>query len=207
MTAVMILVTMTTVIDPRIAAVPVRRVYRTSGQAPAPAPAWTVGTVGPGDRAALEALFAACSPDTVRLRFFGRLRAFPPEYLAAVLAGRPAVHDAVVAYRGADRAHPAGMAGIAAATPADGLPPMCAPATTGVLGVLVADAWQRQGAGAAMTGVRLDRARARGVRHVLVGVLPGRSALLAVLARRLTPVPGAAARTGDGLSAVYRLGN
>lgn len=157
------------------------------------------------DRAALEALFAACSPQTVRLRFFGRLRAFPPEYLAAVLAGRPAAHDAVVAHRDGDRTPLVGMASLSAATPADDLPPMCTPATTGVLGVLVADAWQRQGVGTAMITSLLDRARERGVHHVLASVLPGRSSLLAALARRLVLEPGTATCTGDGLSAVYRL--
>jgi RimJ/RimL family protein N-acetyltransferase len=148
----------------------------------------------PGDRDAVAGLFASCSAETVRLRFFGARREFPREYLDALLAGPPAVQDAVVAYRGG-REHLVGLAGFAAVP--DG------PPGSGELAVLVTDAWQRQGIGTAMTGLLLARARARGVERVVVNVLPGRRALLAALGRRLEPVR--MSFTADGMTGVYKL--
>ncbi|MFG1805215.1 GNAT family N-acetyltransferase [Streptomyces sp. NPDC049040] len=155
---------------------------------------WQVAVAGPADAAALRELFAACSQDTVRLRFFGQVRALPPDYLEHVLAGRADVHDAVVAYEyGAGRARLAGLASLA-------LPPG---ARAAEIGVLVGDAWQRQGAGRAMVDLLLSRARARGVRYVSAAVLPGRSGLLAALGRRLPAER--LAHSADGPSGVYKL--
>lgn len=191
---------MTTVIGPAPSQPPKARpapdpVFRDQGRAQEPpARRWQTAVATPADAAALADLFAACSPETVRLRFFGRVRALPAEYLADVLAGRPDVHDAVVAYAyGASKARLVGLASLA--TPPDG--------RTAELGVLVADAWQRQGAGRAMIDLLLTRARARGVRRVGAAVLPGRSALLAVLGRRLPAEH--LALSADGPSGVYRL--
>lgn len=183
MTVVIILVAMTTVIE------------QVAPPRPMPAAAlhgWQVAVVRPADAAALHGLFAACSEDTVRRRFFGRLRAFPADYLAHVLAGRAEVHDAVVAY-GADRARLVGLASLA-------LPPGSPVAE---LGVLVGDAWQRQGVGRAMLDVLLARARDRGVLRVSAAVLPGRSALLGALGRHLPAEH--LAHSADGPSGVYKL--
>jgi GNAT superfamily N-acetyltransferase len=176
---------------------------------------WQVAPARPADRPALQALFAACSEESVRLRFFGQLRAFPADYLDAALAGVPHVHDAVVAYRGGDRTRLAGMASLVAGpatAPASALttatrpeapvPPEAGPAE---VAVLVSDAWQRQGAGTAMISALLARARERGVVRVRASVLPGRTGLLAALSRRLPPEPGRSSYTRDGLSAVYKL--
>ncbi|MDD1057159.1 GNAT family N-acetyltransferase [Streptomyces cocklensis] len=181
---------MTTVIAPVASRLP-----HAAGSAPRPAaPRWRTAVVTPADAGALRDLFAACSQDTVRLRFFGRVRALPAEYLDDVLAGRADVHDAVVAYEdGASGAHPAGLASLA-------LPPG---AQVAELGVLVADAWQRQGAGRAMVDLLLARARARGVPRVGAAVLPGRSGLLAALGRRLPAEH--LALSADGPSGVYKL--
>jgi len=164
------------------------------------------------DRPALDALFAACSEESIRLRFFGRLRAFPPEYLDAALAGAPSVHDAVVAYSG-DRAHLAGLASLVAAAPvlpgetrtATGEGTRTETAGPAEMAVLVGDPWQRQGAGAAMITALLARARDRGVVRVRATVLPGRRELLAALSRRLEPEAGCSSYTRDGLSTVYKL--
>jgi GNAT superfamily N-acetyltransferase len=158
-----------------------------------------VAPAAPGDRDALAALFAACSADSVRLRFFGRLRAFPREYLDGALADPPDVHDAVVAYRDGDRTRLAGLASLVAPSRQEGA--TAAPE----IAVLVADPWQRQGAGTAMITTLLARARDRGVAHVRASVLPGRTQLLAALSRRLDPEPGASSYTRDGLSTVYKL--
>jgi GNAT superfamily N-acetyltransferase len=170
-----------------------------------------VAAARPADRAALDALFAACSADSIRLRFFGRLRAFPPEYLGGALAGAPSAHDAVVAYR-TDRTQLAGLAslvaqetGAARDTGTAGDTGAAEEAAVPELAVLVADPWQRQGAGAAMVGALLARARERGVVRVRASVLPGRRELLAALSRRLEPDPGHSSYTREGLSTVYKL--
>ncbi|MFJ4405806.1 GNAT family N-acetyltransferase [Streptomyces sp. NPDC088910] len=149
----------------------------------------------PADADAVAALFAACSPETVRLRFLGGAREFPRAHLDRLLAGPPAAHDAVVAYRGG-RDRLVGIAGFAADDTAG-------PGTGGELGVLVVDAWQRRGVGTAMVGLLLARAGARGVEHVTVNVPHGRRGLLAALGRRLEPVR--ASYTPDGLTAVYKV--
>ena len=161
-----------------------------------------VGPVRPSDGPALAALFADCSPETVRLRFFAPVPALPREYVEAVLAGRPEAHDAVAAYGPGPegRGRLIGLGSLAAAGTDDPARGEYPPAE---IGLLVADAWQRQGVGAAMLDVLLARARSRGVTRVSAFVLPGRSALLGVLTRRLEPE--GFARDGDGLTGVYRL--
>lgn len=177
--------------------VPANSLTPLSGTAPAAsrgAPGWCVAAVRPADAPALHELFAACSPETVRLRFFGPRRDFPPEYVEQVFAGRPERHDAVVAYApGAGRTRLAGLGSLAQ--------PAGAPVAE--LGLLVADDWQRQGAGRALLDALLARARARGVRHVGASVLPGRSALLAALGRRL-PAEHLSYEAG-GPTGVYKL--
>lgn len=157
---------------------------------------WYVESVRPGDGPALSALFAGCSPETVRLRFFGLPRELPREYADSVLACRPEVHDAVVVHHG-DRRRLAGLAGLAAPAEAE-------PAAAAVLGVLVADEWQQQGLGRAMVDELLARARRRGVERISATVLPGRSRLLDAMARHLEPESSSLDR--DGLTRVYRLG-
>lgn len=156
---------------------------------------WCVEGVRPGDGPALHDLFARCSPETVRLRFFGYLRELPREYADSVLACRPEEHDAVLVHQG-DRRRPAGLASLAA-------PAEAAPGGAAVLGVLVADACQGWGLGAAMVDELLVRARRRGVARVSASVLPGRSRLLDALARHLEPESSSLDR--DGLTGVYRL--
>ncbi|WP_031512430.1 GNAT family N-acetyltransferase [Streptomyces sp. NRRL F-5123] len=166
----------------------------------APAGRWRTEPVRPSDAPALHALFAVCSPETIRLRFFGQVRALPEEYLEQALAGSPDRHDAVVAYaRGGSRNRLIGLASLAAPTGNA----RDAGETAAELGLLVGDPWQRQGAGRAMLELLLARARARGVRRVTATVLPGRPALLGALGRHL---PAAhLAYTADGPSGVYKL--
>lgn len=212
MTTVIILVAMTTVIDGAGTADPA------SAQAPATAAAqegpenrarsgFRIAVVGPGDRAALESLFAHCSPETVRLRFFGFPRAFPEEYADALLAGRPEEHDAVLAYpdtyggNGADPhgspapygcgdTHPVGLASLAAGPGAE--------PSAAELGVLVCDGWQRQGVGTALVAALIARARERGVAAVSASVLPGRTALLRAMTQRLADLGLVASTPGAG---------
>ena len=151
--------------------------------------------VQPHDRDALLALFADCSPTTIHQRFFTRMTEFPRSYLESVLARPAEVHDAVVArWAGADN-RVVGLASLAVSTQDAG--------AVAELGVLITDAWQRRGIGTAMVNVLLDRARDRGVEWVSACVLPGRSELLAVLARRLPYIRSVA--SPDGLASVYKL--
>jgi GNAT superfamily N-acetyltransferase len=143
---------------------------------PAASGEWTIEPIRDADRAGLLELFASCSPETIQHRFFGPVREFPRRYLADLLAGTPDVHDAVVA-RHCDGMTLAGMASLGAVSEYG----------SGVaeLGVLVTDAWQRQGLGTAMVELLVQRARARGVRHIAASVLPGRDDVFRVLDDRL----------------------
>jgi GNAT superfamily N-acetyltransferase len=154
---------------------------------------WKVDRLRRDDRARLGRLFSDCSPETVRRRFFGRLEALPARYLDAVVDGPPERHDAVVVRFG-DGLRVAGLGSLAAGQDADG------PAE---LAVLVADAWQRRGVGAAMVEALVSRAAQRGVELVSAAVLPECRAVLGALARRLEPV--AQHRTVDELTGVFRV--
>jgi acetyltransferase len=155
---------------------------------------WQIDQACPADRDGLHALLTTCSQSTIRWRFFAPLRGFPERYLDTALAGRPEVHDAVVA-RDVERGQLAGLASLAAGS-AEGpeIPE---------LGVLVADRWQQQGLGAAMVECLLTRARERGVQRILAVTLPQRAGMLRVLARHL-PMETSTC-TPDGVSAVFRL--
>lgn len=156
--------------------------------------ATTVDAVHPADRAALERFFERCSRQTVYRRFFAPLRRFPAAYLDAVLTATPRVHDAVVA-RCAGGLEIAGLASLAAVSSAP---------QTGELGVLVADAWQGRGLGAAMTDRLVERARRRGLQRLSACVLPEQAALLQALERHLEMA--AASRESDSLTGVYQIG-
>jgi GNAT superfamily N-acetyltransferase len=151
--------------------------------------------VRPADRAALEQLFADCSAETVQHRFSARLRVFPAEYLESLLADPPEVHDAVVA-RDVATAKVVGLGSLARPAEAN-------EEEGAEIGLLVADAWQRQGLGRAMAGTLLARARERSVTRLRATVAHGRSALLGALTRRLEPV--SRLRSREGLTGIYRL--
>jgi GNAT superfamily N-acetyltransferase len=179
----------------------------------------------------LADLFARCSAETVRLRFFGPLRRLPRPYLDELLAGRPDAHDAVLAYpdglvrpdapeRQGGRPGPVGLGSLSTSGGAPaGADPNRAPGPdaypyarpdayadscpVGELSLLVVDGWQRRGAGSAMLDALFDRARTRGLRLVSASVLPGRQSLLGALGRRLQPVR--TTRDIDALTGVYRL--
>jgi GNAT superfamily N-acetyltransferase len=156
-------------------------------------PVWGVDRARPDDRPRLEAMFAGCSAETIHQRFFGRPATWPSAYLAGVLAGRPAVHDAVVV-RWGDGLHVAALASLVAGG---------ASADAAELGVLVTDAWQGCGLGRAVVQTLVDRARGRGVEVVTASVLADRTALLTALARRYRPVSWR--RSADEVTGSFRL--
>ena len=144
------------------------------------------------DRDAIVALFDRCSRQTVQDRFFAPIRAMPSGYLDGAVAGDPYVHDAVVCRRDASVV---GLASLAVV-------PDCGSPTV-ELGVLIEDAWQRHGIGAAMTEVLFGRARLRKVRTVRAEVLAGRTELLAALGKTLRLVHTVS--TEEGVMADFTL--
>ncbi|MEV4052199.1 GNAT family N-acetyltransferase [Amycolatopsis sp. NPDC049688] len=93
-----------------------------------------------GDRAGVAALVAACSPDSLRSRFMMGGPAEPADvfrrYQRFLLAGPPA-GVALLAWRGGT---PVGLLNFVSETPGEA-----------EVGILVADAWQRQGIGSALS--------------------------------------------------------
>ena len=129
---------------------------------------WTGGRVAaairsayPEDLAALGEFFAALSPRTRYLRFFGPIT--PGPALLRQLCGLADTIDAVIAVRG-------GVI-VGHAMAADRTDPRGARVTD--IGVVVADAWQGRGLGAALMRALVTRARARGVTVLEMDVLDG----------------------------------
>jgi len=133
---------------------------------------------GPADLAALSDFFAGLSVESRYLRFFAPVT--PTCGLLDLLAGKPAHVDAILAVAdGVIVGH-----AMAADRPDPG-----APGTPGApgepratdVGVVVADAWQRRGLGAALMRALIDRAQARGVTALAMDVLPGNRRVLAMI--------------------------
>ena len=125
---------------------------------------------GPADLAALSDFFAGLSVESSYLRFFAPVT--PGGGLLHLLSGSPANVDAIVAV--AD-----GII-VGHAMAADGSEDPCGSRVTDV-GVVVADAWQRRGVGAALMRTLVTRAQARGVTALALDVLPGNRVVLAMI--------------------------
>ena len=135
--------------------------------------------VTPADEAVLSDFFAALSVESRYLRFFAPVT--PSCGLLDLMVGKPAHVDAIVAIvdgvivghaMAADRLAP-GETGNSVRTGGPG-------ATD--IGVVVADAWQRRGVGAALMRALIARAQARGVTALAMDVLPGNRRVLAMIA-------------------------
>src|SRR6478672_2401569 len=118
--------------------------------------------VDPAEQAALSDFFAALSVESRYRRFFAPVR--PSHRLLDLLSGRAANVDAIVAM-------------------AADLPERIRPDASRVtdVGVVVADAWQRRGVGAALMRALIARAQARGVTALAMDVLPGNRRVLAMI--------------------------
>lgn len=125
--------------------------------------------VCPADLAALGDFFAGLSVQARYLRFFAPVR--PTGDLLHLLSGGPEHVDVVVAVTegvivghamAADRAHPGKARGTD-------------------IGVVVADAWQGRGVGAALMRALIARAQRRGVTSLEMDVLHGNSKVLAMI--------------------------
>jgi GNAT superfamily N-acetyltransferase len=122
--------------------------------------------VRPEDLAELGGFFAGLSVESRYLRFFAPVT--PAHGLLDLLAGRPANVDAIVAVAdGVIVGH--GMAADLRSGQATDI------------GVVVADAWQRRGVGAALMRALIARAQARGVTSLAMDVLPGNRRVLAMI--------------------------
>ena len=126
--------------------------------------------VRPADLAALSDFFAGLSVESRYLRFFAPVT--PAHGLLHLLSGGPANVDAVITVAdGVIVGH-----AMAADQPDDS----CGTRVTDV-GVVVADAWQRRGVGAALMRALVIRAQARGVTSLAMDVLPGNRRVLAMI--------------------------
>lgn len=145
----------------------------------------------PGDRAALEAMFQRCSPQTVYRRFHGHLRAFPAPFLDEAIAGVPK-HFALVACCGTRVVAMANLAGVAncclAGPGADrgtdcggGDASAHAGACTAELGILVEDVFQRRGLGRLLLAAVAAHARELGLTTIQAQVLMEQDWMLKLL--------------------------
>jgi ribosomal protein S18 acetylase RimI-like enzyme len=160
-------------------------VNRTQGDQVPGAPATTIRPSGCGDLAALGTFFAGLSLHTRVKRFFAPVS--PGPAMLHRLGGTAGQADVLVAVRGGVIIGHA-MA-VDLASPDTGL-------ITDV-GVVVADAWQGRGVGAALMRALVGRAQARGVTGVSMDVLPSNRAVLAMITSHWT-----AARTGRSADSV-----
>jgi GNAT superfamily N-acetyltransferase len=115
----------------------------------------------PDDLAALSDFFAGLSVETRYLRFFGPV--MPGQALLRQLCGLPDTIDAVIAVRGGV------IVGHAMAVDRTGQQG----SRVTDIGVVVADAWQGQGLGSALTRALVTGARVRGVTLMEMEVLSG----------------------------------
>ncbi len=143
------------------------------GQAPGGA-ITEIRRAGPADLAALRDFFAGLSLQTRFLRFFAPVT--PAPAMLRRLAGGTGNTDAVVALRGGV------VIGHAMAVDRPGS--RGEPATE--IGVVVADAWQSQGVGSALTRTLVSRAQARGVTSLTMDVMHDNRLVLAMIARHWT---------------------
>ena len=125
-----------------------------------------VRPVRPEDLAELGCFFAGLSGESRYLRFFAPVT--PTHDLLDLLAGRAANVDAIIAVADGQ------IIGHAMAADRRG-----GQATD--VGVVVADAWQRRGVGAALMRALVARAQARGVTSLAMDVLPGNRRVLAMI--------------------------
>ena len=157
------------------------------GIARADGPAAVIRPARPADEAALGGFFAALSLQSRYLRFFGPVT--PGPVLLRRLLGDVEDVDAVVAVRGGliiGHAMAADLAG-----------------RVSDIGVVVADAWQGRGLGAALMRALVTGAQARGLTSMTMDVLPGNHQVVAMI---LAHWPAARIdRTPDGLTIRIRL--
>jgi GNAT superfamily N-acetyltransferase len=140
----------------------------------------------PADQAAIREFICGLSPRTQRLRFFACV-APPSAGLLRALCGTAGRADVLLVTDsdGAVIGH-----GMAADVPARG-------GLESSIGLVVADGWQRRGLGTQLMAGVIGRAARRGVRSLVLEVLPDNHVMLGIIARRWPGAP--AERTPDAL--------
>lgn len=156
----------------------------------------TVRQAAAGDRAALEAMFQRCTPQTIYRRFHGQVRAFPRAYLAEALAGA-AAHFAIVA---CDGPRVVALASCRLADPADSAWDGVAPGGSGAaeLGILIEDTWQRRGLGRELVARLVAHADSLGLPELHAQVLTEQD----WITRLLSPYGECASTFGPGVREV-----
>lgn len=164
---------------------------RTQAAGSAGRAAAAIRPVRPADEAVLGDFFAALSVESRYLRFFAPVT--PSCGLLDLMAGKPAHVDAIIAVAdGVIVGH-----AMAADRPAPGNPGRPGGPRAADVGVVVADAWQRRGVGAALMRALIGRAQARGVTALAMDVLPGNRRVLAMVAGHWPEA--AIGRSADGV--------
>jgi GNAT superfamily N-acetyltransferase len=144
-------------------------VNRTQGNLVAGLPATTIRTPGAADLAAVGTFFAGLTLHTRVKRFFAPV--WPGPAMLRTLCGTAGRADVLVADRDGV------IIGHAMAVD---YPRSDAGLRTD-LGVVVADAWQGRGLGAALVRALVSRAQARGVTEVVMDVMPSNRQVLAMI--------------------------
>jgi GNAT superfamily N-acetyltransferase len=148
---------------------------------PGPGAGVTVRRAGVADLTALADFFGGLSVQSRYLRFFAPVR--PSPALLRLLCGEPGDVDAVVAVRdGVIIGH--AMAADAAPLPDSRGPEAARDGRTPPakdIGIVVADAWQGQGVGAALMRTLIAAIQARGVTTLAMDVLEGNRKVLAMI--------------------------
>jgi len=174
----------------------------------APAGLLVIRAASPADRAGLSDFFAGLSMETRVRRFFAAIT--PSRAMLDRLSGAPSTVGAGAGAGAAGSGSGSGsevivaMAGRVIVGHA-----MAVDRTAGSgermtdIGVVVADAWQGQGVGAALMRVLLAGAQARGATWLTMDVLPGNQPVLAMIAGHWAP--GRTERSADCLTFQVRL--
>ena len=132
---------------------------------------------GPDDADRIREFVCGLSPDSQYLRFFASV-APPSSGLLRVLCGGTGADILLVTDEtGAVIAH-----GMAADTAVAG-------GLASNIGLVVADRWQRQGLGTLLLRTLISRASRRGVRSLVLDVLPANDRMLGIIARRWPDAP------------------
>jgi len=172
-------------------------VNRTQGDQVPGGPATTIRPSGCADLAALGAFFAGLSLHTRVKRFFAPVS--PGPAMLRRLGGTAGQADVLVAVRGGVIIGHAMAVDQAVDEAVDQAVDQASPEAGLItdIGVVVADAWQGRGVGAALMRALVGRAQARGVTGVSMDVLPSNRAVLAMITSHW-----AAARTGRSADSV-----
>ncbi len=146
-----------------------------------------IRTAGPGDADSIRAFVCGLSPRSQYFRFFASV-APPSTALLRALTGVTGSADILVLTdsRGAIIGH----AMAADARAADGR-------LETNIGVAIADDWQQRGLGTALLDMLVSRAAGRGVRALVLDVLPANDRMRGIIARRWPDAP--AERTRDAI--------